>query len=41
MIKTPKKSAAIRSSSEGPPMNQLLEIVIQEKLAILDMFKKL
>lgn len=41
MIKTPKKNAAIRNGSEGPPMNQLLEILILEKLAVLDMFKKL
>lgn len=39
MIKTPKRRVATRNKSSGSLMNQLIEILVQEKLAALDMFK--
>lgn len=39
MMNPLKKRAVIRDSSAGPPMNELIDILIREKLTILDMFK--
>lgn len=39
MMNPLEKRAVIRDSSAGPPMNELIEVLIREKLTILDMFK--
>jgi len=39
MMNPLKKRAVIRDSSAGPPMNELIEILIRKELTILDMFK--